>query len=132
MDFASGARRFEPSFPSLPQVFGLGAVLDLFLELGPAAVEARVLALARRLVDGLLERGYQVVGSQATSARSPIVSVVSDERFREACDELNLVCAVREGRARLSPHFYNTEDEVDALLSALSERPAPRPGARAS
>jgi selenocysteine lyase/cysteine desulfurase len=131
LDWAPGGKRFEPSFPPLPQLFGMGAVLDLFLEVGPEQVEAKVLALAGRLAAGLQENGYQVVGPQAASARSPIVSLVADERFREACARLHLVCAVREGRARLSPHFYNTEAEVDRLLSALGT-PAPRPGARAS
>lgn len=131
-EFAEGARRFEPSFPPLPQVFAMGEVLDLFLELGPEAIEARVLALAKRLVEGLQENGYQVVGPQAGGPRSAIVSVVADDRLREVCEELKLVCATREGRTRLSPHFYNSEDEIDSLLSALARTPAPRPGARAS
>jgi len=131
LDWAPGGKRFEPSFPPLPQLFGMGAVLDLFLDVGPEKIETRVLALAGRLSAGMQENGYQVVGAQAASARSPIVSVVADDRFREACTRLNLVCAVREGRARLSPHFYNTEEEVDRLLSALGT-PAPQRGARAS
>ena len=28
-------------------------------------------------------------------------------------------CAVRESRVRLSPHFYNTEQEIDSLLSCI-------------
>ena len=125
LDFAPGGKRFEPSFPPLPQLFGMGAGLDLLLEIGPPAIESRVLALARRLIEGLLEQDYQVVGPQALSPRSPIVSVALAEgsqaaRFRAACDRLQVVCAVREGRARLAPHFYNTEQEVDELLSALT------------
>ncbi|HEX6348973.1 MAG TPA: aminotransferase class V-fold PLP-dependent enzyme [Candidatus Dormibacteraeota bacterium] len=120
MEMAPGARRFEPSFPPLPQLFAMGAVLDLLLEVGPAAIEGRVLALVRRLVAGLQECDYEVVGAQGESPRTPIVSVVADDRFREACAALKVVCATREGRARLSPHFYNTEAEVDALLGALA------------
>jgi selenocysteine lyase/cysteine desulfurase len=124
LDFAAGAKRFEPSFPPLPQVFGMGASLDLFLEMGPKAVEARVLSLAGRLVDGLLARGYQVVGPQARACRSPIISVAlggdaQAARVRAACERHQVACAVRESRIRLSPHFYNTEGEVDRLLDDL-------------
>lgn len=123
LDPAAGARRFEPSFPPLPLVFGLGATLDLLLELGPAAVEERVLGLSRRLVNGLRERGYEVVGPQARDTRSAVVSVALGDdqarRFRAACERLRVRCAIRESRVRLSPHFYNSEEEVEALLEEL-------------
>jgi cysteine desulfurase/selenocysteine lyase len=124
LDLAAGAKRFEASFQPLPQVFGMGASLDLFLEAGPEAIEERVLSLAGRLVDGLLSRGYQVVGSQASAARSPIISVAlpgeaQAARMRGACARHQVACAVRESRLRLSPHFYNTEAELDRLLNDL-------------
>jgi selenocysteine lyase/cysteine desulfurase len=124
MRFPPSARRFEPSFQPLPQVFGLGASIDLFLEAGVEAIEARVLSLASRLVTGLLENGFEVVGPQASGARSPIISVAlrNDEeraRLERALSQTSTVCAVRESRVRLSPHFYNTEDEIDQLLSSL-------------
>lgn len=124
MQFPPSAKRFEPSFQPLPQVFGLGATLDLFLEAGVETVEARVLGLASRLVTGLLEKGYEVVGSQASQQRSPIISVAlrnDDERARieRGLHESKTSCAVRESRVRLSPHFYNTEDEIDSLLACL-------------
>jgi cysteine desulfurase / selenocysteine lyase len=122
--FAPGAKRFEPSFQPLPQVFGLGATLDLLHEAGIANIEARVLSLTSRLAAGLVEKGYQVVGPQAESPRSPIVSIAlgaDDQRARlhRGLGESQTTCAVRESRVRLSPHFYNTEDEIDRLLSCL-------------
>ena len=124
LDFADGAKRFEPSFQPLPQVFGLGATLDLLAEVGHDAVESRVLGLTRRLVAGLRTRGFDIVGPQATKVKSPIVSVAlrtdgERERFDKALRESGTKCAVRESRVRLSPHFYNTEDEVDRLLACL-------------
>lgn len=124
MRFPASAKRFEPSFQPLPQVFGLGASLDLFLETGVDAIQARVLSLVSRLVTGLLGKGYEVVGPQANAPRSPIVSVAlrnEDERARleRALRETGTVCAVREARVRLSPHFYNTDEEIDQLIGSL-------------
>ena len=122
MTFPASAKRFEPSFQPLPQVFGLGATLDLFAE--PDALEARTLSLTGRLIDGLLEKGYEVVGRQASHPRSAIVSIAlrdADEKARmeRALRETGTRCAVRESRIRLSPHFYNTPSEIDSLLAAL-------------
>jgi len=51
--------------------------------------------------------------------RSPIISIAvrsDDERVRiqRGLRESKTTCAVRESRVRLSPHFYNTEEEIDA------------------
>ena len=124
MRFPPSAKRFEPSFQPLPQVFGLGATLDLLHEAGVDAIEKRVRSLAGRLVAGLREKGYEVVGPQASETRSPIVSVAvrgedERERIQRGLRESKTTCAVRESRVRLSPHFYNTEDEIDLLLSSL-------------
>ncbi len=83
-----------------------------------------MLSLAGRLAAGLREKGYEVVGRQASEARSPIISIAvrSDderERFKRGLQKSNTTCAVRESRVRLSPHFYNTEEEIDRLLSCL-------------
>lgn len=124
LDLPPTAKRFEPSFQPLPQVFGLSATLDLLHEVGAEAVEARVLGLARRLARGLAEKGYGVVGRQAAEPRSAIVSVdLGDDgaraRFERALTQSRTRCALRESRVRLSPHFYNTEEEVDRLLACL-------------
>jgi cysteine desulfurase / selenocysteine lyase len=124
MRFPAGAKRFEPSFQPLPQLFGLGATLDLFLDAGPGAIERRVLGLTGRLAAGLRDKGYEVVGPQASAPGSPIISVVvrsDDERARiqRGLRESRTMCAVRESRVRLSPHFYNTDEEIDLLLSCL-------------
>ena len=122
--FHASAKRFEPSFQPLAQVFGMGATLDLLHEAGAAPIEARVMSLSQRLVSGLLERGYQVAGSPEGRARSAIVSVILRDDAERGRIERGLLkaqarCSVRESRVRLSPHFYNTEEEIDRMLSCL-------------
>jgi len=124
MTFPATAKRFEPSFQPLPQVFGLGATLDLFAEVGVDAIETQTIAVTARLVAGLLEKGCEVVGPQRTRPRSAIVSVAVRDagekaRMERALRETGTKCAVRESRIRLSPHFYNTPAEIDALVAAL-------------
>ena len=124
LDFAVGAKRFEPSFQPLPQAFGMAATLDLLHEVGAQAIEEHVLSLTARLTAGIVEKGYLVVGPQAVHAESAIVSIAlrddaDRQRVESALTQCQVACAVRESRVRLSPHFYNTDDEVDRLLSCL-------------
>ena len=41
------------------------------------------------------------------------------EELHARLDQAGVSTSVREGRVRVSPHFYNTTAEIDALLNAL-------------
>jgi selenocysteine lyase/cysteine desulfurase len=53
--------------------------------------------------------------------RSPIVSCTPAdvENLREELVKQKIFCSVRSGRLRVSPHFYNTKEEIDTLVSNL-------------
>jgi selenocysteine lyase/cysteine desulfurase len=119
------ARRFEESVVSILDVAAFQAAVDLLLDVGPEAVEERVLGLARQLATGLAERGHQVVepwprgpreGSGIVSFRRP------DATAAEVLRDLNAAHVVGRRHAdfvRLSPHFYNTPEEVERVLDVL-------------
>jgi selenocysteine lyase/cysteine desulfurase len=127
VDFAAGAKRFESGTLNVYGIHAFGASLDMLLEAGAAAVEERVLALTERAAAGLAERGFTVISSRRPGETSGIVSAVHPKR--EAKDLVrdlaarDVVVAARAGRFRVSPHFYNTEDEIDRMLEALSAVP---------
>lgn len=115
------ARRFE--FVTLPyQDFaGMVASLELFHEIGPRVVTERVASLSARLVQGAEAAGIPLVTPRDPARRGGIVSVrpaaaaEASARLKKA----GVVHSLREGMIRLSPHFYNTESEIDAALAAL-------------
>jgi selenocysteine lyase/cysteine desulfurase len=129
LTYEPSARRFEESVVSLLDLAAFGAAVDLFLEVGMANVERRVLALAQRLAEGLHSAGYEVLAPWPREAaeRSGIVSfrkpgATAGEILRD------LKASHIEGRVhadfvRLSPHFYNTEGEVDRVLEVLAPQP---------
>ncbi len=117
------SHRFESGFGNATGIAGLEAAVDLFQEAGPEAIEEHILGLGQRLIDGLEEYGYEVWGPREKAERSGIVSfrhpVHDAQALCKRLEEAGVVVCVREGAVRVSPHFYNTADEVDRLLAAL-------------
>ena len=117
------ARRFECGTLNTVGIHGLGAGLELLHRVGIERIEARVLSLTDRLCAGLEERGYGVLSSRACGEKSGIVVFrhprIDTEAVFQTLSDARVVCAIRGGRIRLSPHFYNTEEEVDRVLDAI-------------
>ncbi len=124
VDWNEGAKRFESGTLNAYGIAALGGSLEILLEAGPQAIEPRVLALAERAAAGLAERGFQILNSSAPGETSGIAVAVhprhsADDLVRRLA-ERRVIVAVRAGRFRVSPHFYNTEEEVDRLLAELA------------
>jgi cysteine desulfurase/selenocysteine lyase len=123
LDYRPGALRFECGTLNTAGVYGLGAAISLFLEVGPDNIERHLLQLGDRLAAGLLEKGYTVVGSRRPGETSAIVTCrhanYSPHSLYNLLREKNIITAPRIGRLRISPHFYNTADEIDHLLDEL-------------
>jgi len=120
------ARRFEEAGPNFPGILGMGAAVNLLLRAGSTGVEDVVLRLADRLRDELPRRGYELVHKPTLpSERSGIVSfrhprMVPAElhsRLREA----GVIISLRGDFLRASPHYYNSDEDLDRLLEALPQ-----------
>jgi selenocysteine lyase/cysteine desulfurase len=123
-ELAHNAMRFETGVLNLHGIAGVGASLDLLHRVGIRAIETRVLSLADRLASSLHARGYTIVGSRSEQGeRSAIVTFRHPRMDINACHrrlmEVGVVVSLREGAIRASPHFYNTEEDIDRLLDAL-------------
>jgi selenocysteine lyase/cysteine desulfurase len=120
--YRDDARRFEVITLPYQDFVGLNASLDLFLEVGLPEVYARVERLADTIVGWALGRQDVRLVTPADRARrargmarAPREPVAASERLTAA----GVVHSLREGAIRLSPHFYNTEDEIEAALALV-------------
>ncbi len=128
--FRTDARRFELGTPAVPTIRTALAAQKLLDPVGMEAIAARNRHLTRRLVTGLEERGFRPNISPEPERRTAIVLVAHDEPARavEILDGEGIVVDHRPGHVRVSPHFYNTEEEVDTFVEALDRvRAQPRP-----
>jgi selenocysteine lyase/cysteine desulfurase len=124
LDWTDTARRFEEAGTSWQNIAALRAAVELINEVGIDDIEERVLTLSSRLGEGLAELGYEVIEPwpRRRSEASGIVSFRggrSHQELLEVMKAAGVVCRTHRDFVRLSPHFYNTEEEVDAVLSAL-------------
>ena len=122
------AGRFECGTYNLPGLLALKAALEMLHAIGIEAISARIKTLTDHLIAALTAKGYQVLSPRAAEQWSGIVSFTSPNpdahlaMFRTLRKDHHTEIALREGRLRVSPHFYNTEAQIDRLVDHL---PAP-------
>jgi selenocysteine lyase/cysteine desulfurase len=121
--YREDARRFEVITLPYQDFAGLNASLDLFVEVGLSEVYGRVQALASRIVDWASCRPDMTLVTPADPAhRAGVVAVAPRDPVgaSERLTAAGVIHSLREGAIRLSPHFYNTEDEIDEALALMS------------
>lgn len=115
------AAKLEPGTQMHLGVRALGAAVDLLLEIGPAAIEARVLAITDQLADGLRDVGAVVLSPRDGGDRSGILtfSLGDATTLHARLTAAGIVCRRRMGGIRLAPHFYADATDIDRVLAVV-------------
>ena len=118
---ADTAERYEGGGLPFGLLHAMGASVDWLRELGPAAIEAHVLGLARSARERLVRLGAEPAPSAGHP--SPIVAVRFPGRdpseLARALKAQHILVAARHGFLRVSPHVYNAPADLDRLEDAL-------------
>lgn len=121
--FKPHAGRWEGGSHNVAGIVGLGASLELLLEAGIDAIAARVLELTDYLCEHAASAGAEIFSSRAPGEKSGIVSLsvpgISPLDLKRRCEQAGVVVNVRGGRLRVSPHAYNTFEELDRFVGDL-------------
>ena len=125
-EYRGDARRFEMGTPAIPTVHTALGGQEIIDEIGIEAIVARNRALSTRLVERVRAAGFQLRLAD-TKHRTSIVMIhhVDPPGAVAHLAEHGVVVDDRPGFVRASPHFYNTEEEVDRFVEVLG---AYRPG----
>jgi selenocysteine lyase/cysteine desulfurase len=129
IEFRSDARKFEAGTHNLIGVAGLVATMELTLELGIDNIAAELHRKRAWLVPELQKRGYTVLNADAklenagsiTSFFHPGKDIPA---LHKKLSDAGIIASLRidrtgENYLRLSPHFYNTDDELRRVLELL-------------
>lgn len=121
-DWRSDARRFELVTLPFQDFVGMIGSVELLLEVGIDRIQAHLAEINRPVLEWAAARGVRI-SSPTGSAASGIVSLVPPDpaaTFAKLTGA-GVVASLREGAIRLSPHCYNTIDEM-ARLAGLLDR----------
>jgi cysteine desulfurase / selenocysteine lyase len=124
-EWVPGARRFEVATPPFAGLLGLAHAMELLMELGVERIERHVRALQDRALGEIEAIGsVEVASSLEPERRSAILAFrTSDpDRTVRALGSRGVICAVREGMVRISPHFYNTQEDMDRMIAILARQ----------
>ena len=116
------ALKFEEGSLNMVGVYALGATVDLLLDLGVENVRGRVVGLGDLLISEALKRGWRVITPKEPEKRGGIVSFAGgfDPLYvKEKLRDNRVMVNVRRGALRVSPHFYNTADDIAGFFSAI-------------
>lgn len=128
-EFHEGARRYEAGTHNFLGLLGLKASLELIAEVGADAIAAELARKRLWLVPAIEAKGYTVLhGDVHADNAGGVTSFLREGEDMPALhrklSEAGIVTSLRTlpgGRqvVRLSPHFYNTDDELNRCVELL-------------
>jgi len=117
------ARRFEVGTIPFQDLLGMTTSLGLLEGLSVDAISAYTKALAEPLLAWAREHDVRIVSPQDEAHRSAIICLAppnAADAFRRL-KSAGVICALREGAIRLSPHCYSTMEEIEKVVDVLDK-----------
>jgi len=97
--------------------------MDMVLEADPGRIYPRLQMLTDRVIERSQQDGYEILSPLNREDRGGIVMLKLRDP-QETVAELSrrhFTVDYRPGLLRVSPHFFNTLEDVDSLMDALAE-----------
>ena len=124
IDAREDSFRYLNGTPHIPALYACQPALEILNKVGIAAIREKSMRMTARLFAGAKSRGWSVNTPENPAERAGTVSVECPHAA-EVCRELLardiLVDFRPKAGVRLSPHFYNREDECDFAIAQIAE-----------
>jgi selenocysteine lyase/cysteine desulfurase len=129
IEFRTNATKYEAGTQNLIGLVGLITAMELTLEIGIENISAELLRKRTLLVPALQAKGFTVLNADAkTENASGIVSFFQAGKdltaLHKKLSDAGIIASLRVDRKgqnyiRLSPHFYNTDAELQRVLDLV-------------
>ena len=124
IDYATDIHRFMAGSPGVPALYSASAGYEIINEVGVAAIREKSLRLTQLCIDLADEQGLTVNSPRAPHERGGTVCVdfPGSEAAHHQLIERGFIVDWRPGCGiRISPHFYNSEDELRGAMAELAQ-----------
>jgi len=124
IDLKTTADVFQGGTINALGVYALNTSLKLFNDFGFIEVEKRVLENSKYFLGKLASIGIN--GLLLNSKESELAGIVTvkiqdPDLVIKKLEQNKIICSLREGMIRFSPHFYNKFDEIDRVVDVLQK-----------
>lgn len=121
--YKKGAAGYSTGMPSFAPLYALNASLRYLEDVGISRIAAHADPLVLALHEGLSKQGITPMCPVEKGCLSGIVAIVHDssEKINTAFVHENIHVMEHMGRIRFAIHGYNTQADVDHVLSVLDE-----------
>jgi len=122
-DPATDARRFESGTPAVPSLYPAVAGLEIINSIGINEIYAYVSAIHDAIREGLESLGASIITPRDPSKHGAMLAIASRDQNAHvaALEEYKVITSCRDGNVRISPHFYNDDSDVEAVVSAFAK-----------
>lgn len=123
-DYRQGAWRFLNGTTALPALYAVQPGLEIIGRIGVDAIRQKSLRQTSRLIELAEARGWTVKAPRHPQRRGGTVAI-DVPGGKEVADELVrrrfMVDFRPEAGIRVSPHFYSTDEELEAVIQEMAE-----------
>src|SRR3989454_4488566 len=122
MRYSDSVRRFAQGTPSIPALYSVLPGLQIIEEVGVKTIQAESRRRTEWMIDFALERGWKVNSPRHVDERGASVMVYVDDgpAMVKRLAERKVFVDCRPGVGlRMSPHFFNTDEEVEEAMTIL-------------
>jgi cysteine desulfurase/selenocysteine lyase len=121
--FRSDARRFEMATLPYQDFCGMTASVGMLCDLGVRDIAEHTRRLHEPVLKWADANGVRVTSPRDDAHRSAIICLAPEHAAEayHAVKRAHIVCSLREGAIRLSPHCFNTVEEMEKVIGVLDE-----------
>ncbi len=122
--FKQNALAWESGTGCSSLFYGLEQSAKLLTDTGLDRIEAYLSELTDYLCESLAAKNYEIVSPRSPGEKSSIVCIrhlngMTSNEIASQLEKENIIVSPRGDRLRIAPHFYNNQEDIDRLVSAL-------------
>ncbi len=124
LELREDAYRLMNGTPGIASLHAIQPGVDIIAQVGVAAIREKSMRQTSLIIELADELGYEVVSPRDAARRAGTVTVNPPQAYELSCElpARDIMVDFRpKAGIRIAPHFYNTDAEVAAAMSAIPE-----------